>query len=365
MKTPSGRVRLQVARGRLRLDFTFEGKRHYLYVGLPDSPVNRLVAEQKARQIEADMATGNFDRSLVKYKPPSQLPQLTLTCSELFVKFTEQRSKKLSNTTLPKYRAIAGFLDQFFGQRLARSITAEDGEKFAHWLMEQRSAETAKDRLTLIRSCWGWAVKKRWLSFNPWQEVQIKVPPKQMPRPFTRDEIKAIIQGFRSSEYYSYLGDYVEFLFGTGCRTGEAIGLKWQHLNEDCSTVWFGESVSRGVRKSTRTNRARTIALTTRLQTMLLSRKPVNVDPEDLVFQTPNGQAINDLRFRGRAWKKVLNQLGIEYRKPYCTRHTMVSHALEMGKSPVEVAALVGNSPEMIYKNYAGHVSSRLTLPEI
>jgi len=36
---------------------------------LPDSKVNRTVAEQKARQIELDIASGNFDESLRKYKP--------------------------------------------------------------------------------------------------------------------------------------------------------------------------------------------------------------------------------------------------------------------------------------------------------
>ncbi len=82
-----------------------------------------------------------------------------------------------------------------------------------------------------------------------------------MPKPFSQEEIKAIIQGFEQDKYYSHYVEFVEFLFGTGCRTGEAIGLCWKHLNEDCSTVWIGESLSRGIRKATKTNRARTITL--------------------------------------------------------------------------------------------------------
>jgi integrase len=99
---------------------------------------------------------------------------------------------------------------------------------------------------------------------NPWVEVvrHVKVPPKQMPKPFTKEEIGAIIQAFRADRYYSHYTDFVEFLFGTGCRTSEAIGLRWGHLSDDCSTVWIGETLSRGVRKPTKTNRARTITLT-------------------------------------------------------------------------------------------------------
>lgn len=101
----------------------------------------------------------------------------------------------------------------------------------------------------------------------------VKVPPKQPPKPFSFEEIGAIVQAFRTDRYYNYYTDYVQFLFGTGCRTSEAIGLRWKHLPDDCSTAWIGESLSRGVRKSTKTNKARVVTLTSKLQAMLLERK--------------------------------------------------------------------------------------------
>ena len=39
-------------------------------LGLPNSLVNRMVAQQEASQIGLDIASGNFDPSLKKYKPP-------------------------------------------------------------------------------------------------------------------------------------------------------------------------------------------------------------------------------------------------------------------------------------------------------
>lgn len=160
-----------------------------------------------------------------------------------------------------------------------------------------------KERIGLLKACWEWGQKKGLVVTNPWVELaqRIKVPPKQMPKPFTREEIGAIIQAFRSDRYYHPYADYIEFLFGTGCRTSEAIGLKWKHLSDNYSTVWIGESLSRGVRKSTKTNRARTIALTPRLKAMLLDRRLTNPDPEELVFTSPTGKAINDQNFRNRA----------------------------------------------------------------
>jgi integrase len=62
-------------------------------------------------------------------------------------------------------------------------------------------------------------------------------------------------------------------------------------------------------------------------------------------------------------WKPVLNQLGIEYRKPYQTRHTFITLALDNGLDAKDVARLVGNSPEVIYKHYAGK-KRNLEVPE-
>jgi integrase len=74
-KAPKGTVSVQNFRGRLRLCLCFQGQRYYLYTGLLESKVNRLVAESKARIIQADIATGNFDRTLAKYKPEKELTQ--------------------------------------------------------------------------------------------------------------------------------------------------------------------------------------------------------------------------------------------------------------------------------------------------
>lgn len=233
--------------------------------------------------------------------------------------------------------------------------------------MRQRTQVTAW-RLEELEACWNWAIKKLLLTpDNPWIEVRrrIRVPPKQKPKPFNKEEIRAIVQAFRADRYYSTYADFVEFLFGTGCRTGEAVGLRWKHLSDDCSTVWIGESLSRGIRKSTKTNRARTISLTSKLQQMLLVRRPANLDPDALVFTSPRGGAIDDHNFRNRAWKTVLTRLNIDYRKPYTTRHTLVSHALDLGINPVMVAQLTGHDVKTLYENYAGNVNSRPLLPEL
>lgn len=366
-KASKGEVVVEVFKSRLRLRWSYLGKRYCLSIGLPDRKVNRLNAERKARQIEGDIATGNFDPTLKKYKLQAVLKQNLIPALSLFERFSESKAKYLAKPTLAKYAAVAGYFKEYFKDTDAGEITPQETEGFTDWLLARMEPITAKDRLSLIKACWQWGIKQDLVMSNPWTEATkyIKLTPKQMPKPFSREEIGAIIQAFRSDRYYHPYTDFVEFLFGIGCRTGEAIGLQWQHISDDCSTVWIGESLSRGVRKSTKTNRARTITLTPRLQAMLLSRRPSGYKPKDLVFPSLTGKPIDDNNFRNRAWKTILTMLEIDYRKPYTTRHTLISHALDLGMNPVMIAQLTGHDVETLYKNYAGNVNSRPRLPEL
>ncbi len=324
-KAAKGTVVVQVFKERLRLCWSYLGTRYFLSVGLPNSKVNRLVAERRARQIELDIASGYFDPTLKKYKPEATLKRSQFSISSFFELFWKEKQKTVSIRTFESYHASVRYLTQYFRDKPVESIDVPTAEQFIEWLNKQGLRDvTRKTYLTLIKAILDWGLKKGLVELNPWQELvsRVRVAPKQMPKPFTKGEIAAIIQAFRTDRYYHHYADYVDFLFSTGCRTSEVVGLRWRHLSDDCLTAWIGETLTRGVRKSTKTNRARTITLTPRLQELLLTRRPTNPDPEGLVFSSPQGGAIDDHNFRNRAWKAILAYLKIDYRKPYTTRHT-------------------------------------------
>jgi integrase len=113
-KAFKGTVQIKLSNDRLQLVFSFVGKRHYLSLGLHDTPINRKVAEAKARQIELDMLSGYFDATLAKYRPEPLLtavtpiltpinpavPQVrTLTPTELWQQYTNYKASQLKETT--------------------------------------------------------------------------------------------------------------------------------------------------------------------------------------------------------------------------------------------------------------------------
>ena len=75
-KASKGSVGIESFQGRLRLRLprqVYGGKQKYLSLGLDDTSENRVLANAKAKQIEADIAYERFDSTLVKYRPQTHL----------------------------------------------------------------------------------------------------------------------------------------------------------------------------------------------------------------------------------------------------------------------------------------------------
>lgn len=353
----SGTVAVQNVKGRLRLAWSWGGKQFWLSIGLPDTKPNRKAAEIKARTIELDIGSGNFDPSLDKYKPPKQAESIAIV--ELFSQFKEYKRRKVEAGTLAKYVAFEKQIAKFFKTKSAIAVSETLAEDFRDYLSQALKLEpiTVRERLALMNACWEWGKKTKLVTDNPWADVRVSVPPQQRPQPFTLAEISLIVQKFRSDPRLNHYANYVEFKFGCGLRTGEAAALLWKHCSLECDRIWIGETLKDGNRKAAKRNKDRTVPLTPELQKILLERRPTDWQPNDSIFTSVEGRAIDAKNFCQRYWKPALTELGIDYRRPYTTRHTLISHGLESGMNPLAIAALTGHDVRTLYENYAGLVN--------
>ena len=374
-----GHVKVEVYSERLRLRWSYRGERHCLSVGLPDSVINRKVATQKAQQIELDMISDNFDPSLQKYKPapiaavepePVEIP--CQTYGDLFEThwddFIEDKRPRLDNpfTIVGMYNPIPNKIRKFKRKILGN----KEARELVTFMLQSASPTTIKKQVIILNDFGNWVqqnklVEADWENpFTGLTEMCRPVPPLKDP-PFSETEIKQIIDAFRSDRYYAHYTGYVQFLFMTGCRTSEAIGLQWKHINRNCTEITFNETLVRKgtgtarLRKATKTNRSRTFPCNADLQALLLSIRPEVYKPNMLVFPSPKGKPIDATNFVNRAWQKVLGKCDMTednglYRTQYNTRHTFISHMLAKGMSVVEVAKLTGHDPKILLEHYAG-----------
>lgn len=356
-RAPKGSVQIQKVEGWLRLVWTYRGQRKFFRLGLQDDVLGNKIAKIKAIQIENDIKTGNYDPTLARYKPET-IEVNTVRIVDLIKQFREYKSKLVDPRTLEKYDALRGYCKTFFKEQKTGSVDHEKALRFKHYLGENAGERTVSDHITTIRSAWDWGIEKKLISGgNPWNEVKkyTKVSPSSKPFPFTKEEVKAIIEAFGHHQSFCVYADFVWWLFNTGCRTGEGVALKWKYFSNDCSEAWIGESYSRRkVVKSAKMYKARTISLKPQIAAKIRDMK-ANATSE-IVFVSPKGKHIDDHNFSQRIWKPILNDLGIEYRKFYYTRSTFISHALKAGMHPVEVANYVGDSVDTIYKHYAAYI---------
>lgn len=359
-RAAKGNISIGTDRGWLRLRWRHQQKRYSLTLGLPDTEVNRRLAQAKADIIKADILAGQFDSSLIRYQVEQSAE---LSVSELFQRFTEWKRRQIGKRSLDKYLGLQGHIETFFKTRRVDALTEDRALDFRDWLTGQLAASTARERIGMLRSCWTWAIGRKLATENPWENVRVKAPPKQRPQPFTQDEYRRILAGFK--DHHPHYLDFVRFLMGLGCRPGEAAGLRWGHLSENCRKIWIGESWGRGERKATKTNRDRAFELSSELAEMLNARRPPKAGHDDLVFPSAEGHPIDDHNFRRRYWKPVLEAVGVPYRKPYNTRHSFTSQALDQGWTVSEIAAITGNSEETILRHYTGSVRGQAKLRSV
>ena len=76
-------------------------------------------------------------------------------------------------------------------------------------------------------------------------------------------------------------------------------------------------------------------------------------DSYGLVFVTPESHGNVYDHLLGRVWKRSLERCGMKSRRLYAQRHSFLSHALAMGNSPADLAAVAGHSTKMLLDTYA------------
>ena len=359
-------LRLRLPRG------LFNNKQQYIALGLPDTPANRKIAKAKAQQIESDILFNNFDYSLKRYKVLKN-KEVKPTLADILLRFTEFKQDIIRPGTYQNtYKVMLNHLNR---SPYKQSLPEENRlpQKLASWAKNQLSIETAHRFLCHINASINWAIERGLVDLekSPFENVtkQRNIKPSKPEKeidPFSLTQRNAIIEHYRTHPKYSHYYHFVAFSFYCGCRPSEAIALEKKNLSADLQRLTFSQAVVNGVGGRHRlpglkTQSKRTVYCSEQIKEIL--EDAITRTPNQIVFPGIKGGLFGEKPFR-KSWAVILSELGIDYRKPYQMRHTFITLALEAGVSVKDIAKMVGNSPEMIYKHYAENVN-RAVLPDL
>jgi len=173
--------------------------------------------------------------------------------------------------------------------------------------------------------------------------------------PFTEQEVFQILANLDAA-----MVNHMTFNFWGGLRTGETIALRINDIDFKNDRILVRRSVSRGVLKSTKTDKHRWVKLLPPAREAILAQLKLLGAPDGWVFPNPftRQRWANDSKIT-RRWKKALEKAGVRYRKPYQTRHTFASMMLSAGENVMYVAGQMGHADwSMLVKVYGRWIPS-------
>jgi integrase len=208
----------------------------------------------------------------------------------------------------------------------------------------------------LLNQCVNAAFEDRLIQHNP----VAKLPLPKIERPEVRflmsDELlrlaDAIAPRYRS---FVFLGG-----FG-GLRLGEMLGLRWGRVDLLRRRVQIAETlvdieghIHFGPPKTKAA--VRSVPLPRFVCDELSVLASPRIDPEALVFRSPDGFPVRPGLFRRRFWTPAVDSAGLAPLRIHDLRHTAVSLWIANGADPKRVAALAGHSSVVVVLDRYGHL---------
>ena len=305
-------------------------------------------AKQFANRVEVEMQRGTYvDPQLGKLLFSDWAHEWLQTKINLRASSWTRDESYLRNHVMPTFGDIAlAKIDKLLVQSWVRDLVT----KGLH-------PSTIKECYRILRSVMNEAADARLIVESPCRNVTLPRVPKTEQRFLSAVEVEKLVAAidtpFRALVFSAvYLG----------CRWGELVGLKRQHLNllkREARIVGTLEEVPGGVRyvQETKTSASRRTIDIPDFLADLLAAHLKNARDSEFVFCTKDGSPIRRSNFRQRVWKPAVKNSGLDPNlRFHDLRHTCASLLIEQGAHPKEIQARLGHSTITTTLDRYGHL---------
>lgn len=341
----------------------------------PPTAANKANAQKIADMVEQQIQMGIFNRDTVF--PDSPKRQTAFFGHYISVWQTAEQTT-VSPTTWKTYLSkVSNHITPYWQHKQISKISAEDIEHWVYQVLKIKlSPKTIIDVLNLWRSIWKYWARHQKHPNDPSQYIKLSTKDPEDINPFTREEIKLIIE----TETDPTLHNLWTVMLWSGLSSHELMPLAVEDLNLDKAYAYIKRGFVKGQHRVTKNRRrARQIELlpivTEALanQCQLVSKhhqQTVDVLERDnhthqqyqltWLWHNPRTHSHYTYPQLEKRWKRHLDKCGIPYRALNNGRHTYASQVLSTGAVSAEwLANQLGHAnTDMIHKHYAKFIPS-------
>lgn len=369
-KAKIGIVNLDVKGSSIRVRFTYpKGKRQEFNTG-KFSEINWQSAIRTAQLIDRDISIGDFDTSLVRYRPKlakaleiaNKKPNLV----DLWNSYKETSQNRVAATTIKQH--WTQYEKHYLNKTPNELLEIDKASEFVAYLLTRYSAGSISPIFSnCLNPSVNLAVKTGKLDRNPYKAIPLGSKTRKQIEAYEPNEVKMILGAFYSDDYvkkgsvypHSFYAPMVEFLALVGCRPSECHALTWSDIKtkNDRTYIKFSKSYNNGILlQHTKTYEIRVFPVNEQLESLLgsLPRIPNN---NNLIFPSVNLGYVNQKMFNRRYWNTVIKGLITDGKltkafRSYTLRHSFITRLVREGIDIATVARLSGNSTETIMRHY-------------
>jgi integrase len=281
-----------------------------------------------------------------------------LTIADAFAKFlVDCEARNLRPASLRKHKLIGRQFEAFAAGEALRFLADVNSDHIRSFRASWKDAPiTAQKKLERLRSAFQFFVDCDWIAKNPARRVKAPITHIHAVEPFSPEEqVLILATAYRLAQtqvrrtrgelpVHPKTGTFAKLLLHTALRITDAAMLTRERLQGDRIFLY-----------ATKNKRPVTLPLPSDLARELEEIKG------NQLFPSPGGshrpETISDY------WRdqlgKVFKEAGIPDAYPHRFRHTLAVNMLNRGSSVEDVAAVLGDSPQIVAKYYSAWVSSR------